>query len=296
MAQEPRCVRQGLVVSILVALALWAPRAYPAMEMQLVDDTLYLLTGYIEREDWTRYQELTRGKRFSTVVLANQGGGWGDPALGIAEDLIRRRVDTIALGYCRGACTFMFLAGVHRQFAANGPLGRTHLGFHSAYHHFFGNQVSYRATVSAYYLSRLPKGGQELVLRAVDEITDVRGHLYVYHPSHRTDAELCPGSPEKKCERIANADALTLGMITTKELASIVVPEKLAVKETLFGLDLGVFQRISNPTDIESYCTGAAPACVQAARRFMTRPLERAIAVSSSGKAASAWQSGSARR
>jgi hypothetical protein len=296
MTTKGQRVRIGLAVSILVVLVLWVPRALLAMEMELVDDTLFLHGARIEPDDWVRYRELTRDKRFANVVLTNQVGGNVDTSLGIADDLVRRRVTTIALGYCLSACTYMFLAGERRQFAASGPIGRTYLGFHGTYHHFFGTQVGQSGTVAAYYQSRLAKSNRELLERALDRLPDRRGFLYVYHPAHRSDASLCSGSLEQKCERFPKSDALTLGLITTGELAPVSLPAKLAGKEMFLGVELGAFERISSASDVEKYCPDAAPGCLSSVRRFLERPLERAFAISDSGKTGTSWQWNNARR
>lgn len=66
---------RGLIACIVAAAVLCAPRTSLSMEMELVDDTLVLHGGSITLDDWVRYRELTQGKRFSKVVLANQSGG-----------------------------------------------------------------------------------------------------------------------------------------------------------------------------------------------------------------------------
>jgi rhodanese-related sulfurtransferase len=296
MTQERRRAGNGLVVSILLALALWAPRASLSMEMELVDDTLFLYGSSITLDDWVRYRELTQGKQFSKVVLANQGGGRITTALGIADDLVPRRVTTIAVGYCLSACTYIFLAGERRQFAANWPLSRTRLGFHGTYHPFFGTPGTESGMVAAYYQSRLPKANLELITKALDNLPDRRGFLYAYHPSHRSHVSLCSGSLEEKCQRIADSHALSLGLITTAELAPVSLPQKLALKNVFLGIELGAFERISNPSDLEKHCPDAAPGCIRSMRGFLDRPLERALAISKSGKTGVSWNYNDARR
>jgi len=296
MTHERRSAKNGLMGSILVALVLWAPRAFPALEMELIDDTLFLSGSFLEREDWTRYREYTQGKRFSKVVLVNQRGGWYAPALGIAEDLIERRVTTIALGQCRGSCQFIFLAGERRQFGANWPVSRTELGFHSAYHIYFKTQIQDRGRYAAYFQSRTSGRGRELVMKAWDSLADARGALNVYHPAHRSYAFFCTGSREQKCEKVPDADALTLGLVTTGELASVALPQKLVAKDVFLGVDPAAFERIDDPSAAERHCPDGAPACVRSLRAFLERPLERALAVSASGKTGMSWQYSNARR
>jgi hypothetical protein len=296
MANERRPAKSGLVGSTLLALVLYATPAFPALEMELVDDTLFLSGNFVEREDWTRYREYTQGKRFSKVVLVNQRGGWYAPALGIAEDLIERRVTTIALGQCRGTCPFMFLAGERRQFAANWPVSRTELGFHSAYHIFFKTQIQDRGRMAAYFQSRTSNRAFELIMKAWDSLSDARGALNVYHPAHRSHALFCTGSREEKCESVPNADALALGLVTTGELVSVGLPQKLVAKDLFLGVDPAAFERIADASGAEKYCPDGAPACVRALRAFLERPLERALAVSASGKTGMSWQYNNPRR
>ena len=296
MANQRRPAERGLIGSIFVALVFCATPASAALEMELVEDTLFLSGYFLEREDWTRYREYTQGKRFSKVVLVNQRGGWYAPALGIAEDLIQRRVTTIALGQCRGPCQFMFLAGEQRQFGANWPVSRTEIGFHSAYHIYFKTQSQDRGRYAAYFQSRTSGRGLELIMKAWDSLSDVRGALNLYHPVHRSHALFCTGSQEHKCESVPNADALTLGVLTTGELISVALPQKLVAKDLFLGVDPGAFERIADPSAAEKYCPHGAPACIRALRAFHERPLERALAISASGKTGMSWQYNNARR
>jgi rhodanese-related sulfurtransferase len=296
MTHERKSVANALVVLILVALALWAPRAFPALVMELVDDTLFLSGYYIEREDWVRYREVTQGKRFSKVVTVNLRGGWYAPALGIADDLIKRRVQTIALGYCKGTCPVIFLAGERRQFAGNSPLSGTELGFVSMYHPYFKTQLQGRGNLAAYFGTRVSGQALELITRATDNLADNRGFLSIHHPAHRSYAVFCSGSREEKCERVSDSDALTLGLITSGELVAVSLPQKLVAKDLFLGVDPAAFERIAEPSDAEKYCPDGAPGCIRSMRALLERPLERALAISESGKTGMSWQYKDARR
>src|SRR6185295_1030718 len=170
MTRRLRRLGDGLAVPILAALAVCTSGAALSMEMELVDDTLILHGSSIQLDDWVKYRELTQGKRFSRVVLANQGGGKIETSLAISADLVQRGVTTIVAGYCRSACTYMFLAGERRQFAANYPLSRTHLGFHGVYDSFFGTSSASAGKVAVYYQSRLPKANLDLITRALEQL------------------------------------------------------------------------------------------------------------------------------
>ena len=55
-------------------------------------------------------------------------------------------------------------------------------------------------------------------------------------------------------------------------------------------MNFAAFERISNASDIERHCPDGAAGCVAAVRRFMDRPVNRALAISGSGKTGTSWQ------
>lgn len=288
-------MRQVLLCIAVVAAC--SSATLQAMEIELAGDTLYLHGRAISDDDWVRYRELVQGKRFSTAVIGNQGGGAVGTALGIAEDLIRRRVRTVAFGYCRSACTYIFLAGETRQIAAGWPTSRIQFGFHGTYHRFFGTPALQGNHVAAYYRSRLPEASWEIIGRALSGLPDRRGFLYSYHPAHRDDASLCSGSLEEKCERVPGGNVLALGVLTTADAAQVPLPERLAAKETLLGIDARELETITAASAIADLCPAkGVPGCVASARRFFERPPERAWALAASGIAGSSWRANDPRR
>ncbi|MCX7960106.1 MAG: rhodanese-like domain-containing protein [Burkholderiales bacterium] len=297
MPRKPTVSLKRLAVSILaVALALVPQKPAAAMAMELVEDTLFLSGPSMSLDDWVRYRELTRNRSFARVVLVNQSGGMVDTALGIAEDLIARRVTTVVAGYCLSACTYIFLAGERRQFAASWPLSRSRLGFHGTYDRIHGTLSGGRARVAAYFQSRLPRESHDLVIAALDRIPDRRGFLYVYHPAHRGDASLCRGSWEEKCEPVAQSNALSLGIITTDALAEISFPEKLAYRNRFLGTDMDSVELLTDSDDLARFCPPSASRCQEFARAFRDRPPERAIAFSLTGRSGASWRSDDTRR
>jgi len=266
------------------------------MEMELAGDTLFLHGASISTDDWITYQQLTRGKQFSKVVLVNQTGGDVPTALGIALDLVDRRVTTILLGYCYSACTYIFLGGEHRQFSNTWPLTRSRLGFHGVYDKFTNSQSARIASVGAYYESRVQKEALELLSMALVQLPNRRGLLFTYHPSHRGWAALCPGSVEQKCRRFDRGDAATLGLITTRALIEVDLPERFAAKEQIFGVEWSALARLSQPQEMQKHCPTGAAACAQSMRRYAERPAERAVALSDSGKTGVAWNFNHPRR
>lgn len=283
----------------LAALVFWLPRLHAAMEMELQGDTLFLRGAPITGDDWGKYVDLTSGKSFSKVVLVNQGGGQVRTALWIARDLIRRGVTTVALGHCYSACTLIFLAGDRRQFGGAWPISRSRLGFHGVYSKETGNLSlgNSMMEVGVYYRSRLGEEAQALIEKALLQFPNRRGFLYLYHPLHRGWAAACPGTLEEKCVRTADVDPVRLGLLTTSELAEVSLPERFVVREQLFGVELGTFQRFAGAEELAQHCPAQAAAnCARATQVFVSGATDRAAAMSARGAMGVSLRSNDPRR
>ena len=200
------------------------------------DGDRLFMSGPIGLDDYIKYREATKGKDIRTVILVRSPGGNVRTSLAIADDLIDRKVTTIAAGNCNSACTYLFLAGMKRQFSAKYPIVRTWLGFHGTY--AYANQGGTGTggvlqDVSAYYSRRLGDAysRDSIAYLALGKLTQSpSGMALVFHPQFRTDIAWCPdgyGPKVVACEKLPGRDAMSEKLITTLELSDIDIPEQL---------------------------------------------------------------------
>lgn len=114
-----------LTALMFVTLLFGSPTA--AMEMRVLGDQL-IASSYISEADYAKFiQTITPAVK--TVVFTNSPGGPRLIGQDIAEEIRRRKLSTVALGYCFSSCANAFLGGVERRLANS----ESYLGFHGNY-------------------------------------------------------------------------------------------------------------------------------------------------------------------
>ena len=187
-----------------------------------------ILSGRVEGNEYRRVEDiLSRNPEIRTAVLRNSPGGDADTGYRIGELFREKGIATYVSGYCRSSCSRFFLGGKERYFTDDYAAGDTYVGFHSNYRHD-GQVVPGAPSKLKRFIEKYSDGkaDEALVDRWVN-LRNRRGFAYFFHPQalKRQDGVsvlLCQGSEPgserwSQCEKIAQRDALSMGIVTSLE-------------------------------------------------------------------------------
>ena len=103
--------------------------AVPTSAMQMrVSGSQLIASGSINEGDYAKFIQ-TIDPAVRAVVFTNSPGGARQIGQDLAEEIRRRGLSTVALGYCFSSCANAFLGGVERRLANS----QSFLGFHGNY-------------------------------------------------------------------------------------------------------------------------------------------------------------------
>lgn len=189
--------------------------------------------GSVVPTDWAAWQDAMAvfGEQIDTIVFHDSGGGDSAAGRRIGDDIRRRKLKTVISGRCSSACANMFLGGVERQFAASGKTINV-LGYHGSYNKV--TKALNRSKSGDYFMEMTGgKMSEEFVERFI-RLENKAGLLRFYHPQQLARpgsplALLCKGDEERakrdeQCDRLADVDALTQGVVTTWDVREIPPP------------------------------------------------------------------------
>jgi len=212
-----------------------------AMTFSVAPPVIYL-GGVVVASDWDAWQEamLRFGTQIDTVVLYESPGGHSAAGRNIGGDIRKRGLRTVVHGRCSSACANMFLGGSTRQFALTEGKITGVLGFHGSYRRSKYSQHSMslaRPRGPDYFLQMTDgKMDAEFVERFI-RLENSQGLMRFFHPAQRgTPNEplvvLCLGDEDRwklneQCERIADVDALSKGVVTTWGVYELAPPPAL---------------------------------------------------------------------
>ncbi len=236
----------------IFTIVLIAPSAISAMTFHAAPPVLYL-GGTVVATDWDAWLEaMTRfgggpDGAITTIVFHQSGGGDSSAGRLIGNNIRKRKLNTVVYGRCASACANMFLGGITRQFAIvpvnGGKLEATFLGFHGSYSK--STKALNTKRPGDYFLALTDGKMSEEFVEKFIRLENKKGLLRLVHPRQAALqkmplALLCKGDelPAKRaeqCEHLDGVDALTQGVVTTWDEATIKPPptpsnEKLTVK------------------------------------------------------------------
>jgi len=119
--------RGAALVRLIVGLAIAAVLGAPAAARADVNPSMYgkdiaiSIRGMIKTDEdqWFRETYWRYGAKW--VVLQNDGGNL-EAALDIGRFIRAQRINTVAIGECRSACVYIFMAGIERVIEPKGKL------------------------------------------------------------------------------------------------------------------------------------------------------------------------------
>ncbi len=204
--------------------------ALPAQGMEIrTCENQVILSGRVEGNEYRRVEDvLAQNPGIKTAILRNSPGGDADTGYRLGALFREKGIATYVSGYCRSSCSRLFLGGKERYFTDDYAASATTVGFHSNYRSN-GQVVPEAPWQLKRYIEKYSDGkaDQALVDRWVN-LQDRRGFAYFFHPQalKRKDGVsilLCQGSEPgsqrwSQCEKIAQHDALSMGIVTSLEL------------------------------------------------------------------------------
>jgi PQQ-dependent catabolism-associated CXXCW motif protein len=205
---------------------------------------LFISGGVVGDELGQFKDALDANPGITTVVLVNSSGGnlWAGMALG--REIVSRELDTVAVGKCVSSCSIMFMGGKNRQFSDAYKGFETYIGIHGPADRDTGQVNPAQAPqMRVFYQRRMGDQYKEAMIEA--SLYDMKDHgalLYAYEPVRNTKNLLyhCNASTLRQadCKHFAGEDALSIGVITSKTLYSVELPEALKVQAIVWGRKL----------------------------------------------------------
>lgn len=175
------------------------------------------------------------------LVLLNSQGGDAAAALAVGRMVTQKRIRTVVVGTCSGACPIVFLGGVERRFADGQHPRVTLVGLDGTYSSPLTADLSQR--IAAFVRERLGSAGDvSLFIKLLTQPDQIGERLLLRdlerNPTSELAAYLCAGKQDINCPNIGTKDAFTLGMVTSRATLKSVLPANLLPVETLFGFEL----------------------------------------------------------
>ena len=225
----------------VAALLLHAVVAH-SMTLERVDADLFA-TGPVVDADFGAFKDAFAKGGVRRVVFVNSPGGDLWTGMQVARMIQSVGVQTLTSGFCMSACSLMFIAGRERLFASGNPPRNTLIGIHGA-HDKTTHQVSPQLMPQMYALYKSQMGDKfdaDVINQALYKIEDAGGLLRVRELARTKLAEqvpwFCPMrfTPLDKCLQLGGKDALSLGIVTSAETATVTLPASMQPRLFLYG-------------------------------------------------------------
>lgn len=218
--------------------------ATPLMAMTLETKGNILFASGAIADDYAAFDTALKDKQIDTIVLVNSPGGDLWNGLRIARMIAGKSLKTVVAGRCVSSCSLLFMGGKERKFADTHPPGQTYIGVHGP-HNKDTHVVSPQAAVELYAFYKMQMGDRfnhEVMNMALQNMKDSSGLLRVYDGvrTPRRDPIQCPSfqSPPSECKWFKEADAYSLGFVTSIHFEKVELPTSMAHAYTLFGQPL----------------------------------------------------------
>jgi len=280
---------RGWVLSLASAAALAAPAVH-AMTLE-VRDNIVFATGPVVEDDFKKFTEIFAKPGTDTIVFVNSPGGDLNTSLTVGRLIAARNYKTVAAGACMSACSIMFLGGRERRFADAFRPGLTMVGIHGA-HRRISKIIDpqFQPQLFAYYKARMGPGfDADAINKALYEMDDPGAFLRI--PDSIRNPRAVPFfcrsalTPRRDCINYDGKDALSMGVVTSTEIAKVDLPDAFKVKARLLGKEL-IDTVPASPVYMVDLVNTICPTevCKQGVTDWVVRPENRALALRRDGK------------
>ena len=205
-----------------------------AINIQRVDNDVFI-SGDIVANDDVKLRAEFDAAPVKRLILVNSRGGHLNASMNIARWLTTRGVTTLVAGPCLSACSIIFMAGQHRQYATGYEPRLTVVGIHGPSMPLTGQLLpTHAAEMLAFYKERMgEKYDAELLRVALFEMKDASSFVLIREISRNSPRDRitlhCPTSstPRWRCTEYPRLDAYTLGLVTSVETVALDLPEAM---------------------------------------------------------------------
>lgn len=226
--------------------AMWALLALAPCALGMtveVRGNVIFASGPVE-DDLPKFQSAFATPGVDTVALVNSPGGDLWTGLLIGRLIANKGLKTVVAGYCHSACSVIFIGGRERRFSGAFHTRLNVIGIHGA-HDMHTKQIipQVQAPIFAFYKQNIGERFNATVMnQALYEMDDMGALLRVFEPARNGDAlpYHCRSGQSRRqdCTDIRGQDAMSLGLITHADLASLDLPPSLKAVTRLLGREL----------------------------------------------------------
>jgi rhodanese-related sulfurtransferase len=245
-------------LKILFALGLSIHASLQAMTVEVHGDTVFA-SGPVD-DDYAKFRDAFDKPGVTTVAFVNSPGGDLTTSLRVGRLIAERNLKTVSAGFCMSACSIMFLGGVERRFSDSFRPNANVIGIHGA-HDSATKQVNsiLQPQMFAYFKQRMAdRFNSDIMNIALYKMEDSGASLRVpefarnetARPYHCANTQM----PRTRCTNFAEANALTLGIITDIALVSLKIPQTMIDTPTVFTQSIG-----APIGDVEAYFVEMLP-------------------------------------
>lgn len=219
-------------LALAFGLILVGASAASAMGMRVAGDQV-ILSGGVNVGDEVRLKNILaeNGGRITTVILHNSPGGDANTGFAIGDLIRGQKLRTALAGYCRSACSRMYLGGVERIFTNAEPAAKTYVAFHGNYTDDGRLKLDNVWRLRQWIIAHSDGKADPALVDRWTTIKNRHGFAYFFDSArlHRPDGIsvfLCDGSESPKtrfdeCEKIRGKTGYDLGIFTAATVIKV---------------------------------------------------------------------------
>ncbi|MDB5814206.1 MAG: hypothetical protein JWN23_1323 [Rhodocyclales bacterium] len=230
------------LLSIVAILAFLTAGPVQAMTIEVHGNTVYA-TGPVV-DDYPKFKEALASPAIERVVFVNSTGGDLWAGMQVGKLIKEKGVNTVIAGYCISACSIMFMGGKERSFSDAFRPAQTYIGIHGAHDIYSMALVPEKGAEIIYFMkqSMAEHFNAKVMDMALYKMDDAGALLKVFDAKRlpRRLAYHCASSKilRKDCTDIPDQDALTLGIVTTNDFATVDLPAGFRTAPNIAGREL----------------------------------------------------------
>lgn len=269
---------------VIALLGLVQPGVAPAMNIEVRANTIY--AGGPVGDDYLKFKQALAEPGIDTVVFVNSPGGELWDGLHIAHLIREKQVKTVIAGYCISACSIMFMGGKERQFSDLFRPAQTFIGIHGP-HNKDTKAVNPQKAVQLLYFFEKGMGerfNEKVMKMAFYDMDDSDALLRVFDGARapKRVAFHCRSgkTPRQECTNVPDQDALSLGIVTTNEFATVDLPPSFRPAPVVAGRPLN--KALADPDSYFSQLNSkqcATDNCRKLATDFRTNKENKGLAI-----------------
>lgn len=233
-----------VLVRLLGAFLLMAAcgGAVQGMTLEREGQTLFA-TGPVG-DDFDKFKDALDKPGVEQVVFVNSPGGDFWTGMRVGRTIYDKGLKTVTAGYCVSACAIMFMGGKVRSFADAFRPNATFVGIHGPYSQDT-KLVLPSLSPQMYAFFKMTMGDHfnaSVMNTALYDMDDAGALLRVFDvvraPKRVTHYCKAAQTQHHDCQKFPDADAMSLGVVTSAELTKVTLPPSMQAAAKVFGAAL----------------------------------------------------------